>query len=182
MKRTSASFSIALSAMACAVAAAALTMGSYVDVLLGAGYLLAVFALMVPLSKNFYWGSFLALVGALLLAFLFCGFSFLKLLPFACFLGVHPLLNRLQKNYIRNKIAQGAFFLGKAVWFDLALLVAWFVLAPVFGVSEATWYPWVAERLYYIIFLGGTAVFAAYDCAIFLCQRSVDMAIKRIGR
>lgn len=160
----------------------ALTAGGYVDFLLAAGYLIAVFALMIPLSKNEYWGALLAHFGAVLLAFLFCGFAILKLLPFACFFGLHPLLNRLQKNNITKKPYHLICFLGKAAWFDLDLLVAWFTLAPILGFDSSTWYPWVAQYLYYVVFIGGTLVFAAYDYLIFLCQRSVDLAVKRIGR
>ena len=185
----------------------ALTAGGYVDFLLAAGYLIAVFALMIPLSKNEYWGALLAHFGAVILAFLFCGFAIVKILPFACFFGIHPLLNRLQKNYVKKmpyhaicffglhpllnrlqkncvkgKLYHGLCFLGKAVWFDLDLLVAWFTLAPLLGFDSATWYPWVAQYQYYVIFLGGTVVFAVYDWLIFMCQRSVDLAIKRIRR
>ena len=81
MKKNKRSFEIALSAIACAVASVSLTVGSYVDVLLASGYLVAVFALMVPLSQEFIWGDALAFLGAGLLAFLFCGFSVIKLLP-----------------------------------------------------------------------------------------------------
>lgn len=51
MKKPTKSFEIALSALACTAAALCLTVGSYVDFLLGAGYILAVFSLMIPLSK-----------------------------------------------------------------------------------------------------------------------------------
>ncbi len=74
MKRPSKSFEIALSAIACAVAALALTLGAYVDVMYAAGLLLAVFALMVPLSKEFIWGDALAFLGGAILAFLFADF------------------------------------------------------------------------------------------------------------
>ena len=71
MKKPTKSFEIALSALACTAAALCLTVGSYVDFLLGAGYILAVFSLMIPLSKEFWAGSLFAAVGASLLAFLF---------------------------------------------------------------------------------------------------------------
>ena len=67
MRRPSRSFEIALSAISCAIAALALTMGCYVEMLLGFGYVLAVFALMVPLSKDFVLGNVLAAIGAVLL-------------------------------------------------------------------------------------------------------------------
>ncbi len=183
MKRPSHSFEIALSAIACAFAALSLTLGSYVDVFLAAGYLLADFALMVPLAKNFFWGAFLAYLGAVLLAFMFCGFSIFMLLPFLAFFGLHPLLNHIQRRYAKRPWQNALFFLGKAVWFDLAMWLMWaVVLVPVFGVASATWYPFVERYFFAVLFLGGTLFFAAYDIMIFLCQRSADRVVMRIRR
>ena len=182
MKRPSKSFEIALSAIACAVAALALTLGSYVDVMLAAGYIIAVYALMVPLSKEFVWGNALAFVGAALLAFLFCGFAFIRLVPFVMFLGLHPLINFLQKKYVKKLPLHFLAYLGKALWFDGMLLFCWFILAPIFGVAEQSWYPFIQQYLYYLVFIGGTVIFAAYDYLIFLCQRSVNAAVRRIRR
>ena len=63
MKKVSA-YEIALSAISCAIAAIALTVGTLYTPLLFTGYLLACFALMIPLSKNCYWGDVLAFIGA----------------------------------------------------------------------------------------------------------------------
>ena len=99
MKRQSRSFETALSAIACAVAVISLTLGAYVDFLLAAGIVVAVFALMVPLSKEFIWGYLLAFAASVILSFLFTGFAVgvMRLLPYAVFFGWHPLLNFLQK-------------------------------------------------------------------------------------
>ena len=182
MKRPSKSFEIALSAIACAVATAALTVGSLVDFLLAAGYLLALFALMVPLSKNFIWGYVLAFAGAVLLSFLFCGFAVFTLLPFAVFFGLHPLLNYLERRYFKRKWQYGVGLLAKALWFDGALLLMWFTLGGLFGITEASWYGFVEQYLYAVVFAGGTLFFVLYDIMIFFCQRSVDLAVRRIGR
>lgn len=182
MKKPTKSFEIALSAIACAVAAVSLTVGSYVDVLLATGYILAVFALMVPLSKEFVWGDALAFLGAVLLAFMFCAFSIIKLLPFIAFFGLHPIMNFFHKKYVKKKWLHPLVFLGKALWFDGAMLLCWFVLLPVMGGSEHSWYPYVEQYLYYIVFFGGTLFFAAYDYMIFLCQQSVNKIVRRIGR
>ena len=182
MKRSSRSFAIALSAIACAVASLALTLGCYVDILFAAGYLIAIFALMVPLSKQLYWADALAFLGAVLLAFLFCGFSVFKLLPFAAFFGLHPLLNALQKRFVQKKWLHGVCFLVKALWFDGALLLFWFTVGPLLGLQDTVWYSYVEPYLYYVVFFGATLVFAAYDYLIFLCQRSVDRAVARIRR
>ena len=183
MKRPTKSFEIALSAIACAVAALALTAASYVDFLMAAGYLLAIFALMVPLAKNFIWGEVLALIGGLLLAFLFGGLAFFwVLLPFAVFFGWHPLVNYLQLRFTRRKIFHALWFVLKAAWFDGAMLLIWFTLGGVLGFREASWYPWVNTYLYAVVFAGGTVFFAAYDFMLVLCQRSVDRIVARIRR
>ena len=183
MKRPSRSFEIALSAISCAVVALALTLGSYVDVLLFAGFMVAVFALMVPLCKEFWWGAVLAYLGGLLLAFLFCGFSFLYLLPFAVFFGLHPIVNALQKKFVHQKWQHVLCCLAKAIWFDLVMWLCWgLVFVPLFGADQMTWYPYIEEYFYYVLFFGGTLLFVPFDYLIFLCQRSVDAMVRRIRR
>ena len=184
MKRQSRSFEIALSAISCAIAVCALTLGAYVDFLLAAGFIIAVFALMVPLAKDFIWGYALALIASVVLSFLFTGFvvGVMRLLPFVVFFGWHPLLNYLQKKYIKKNWLHAVVFAVKAVWFDLAMWLAWVVLVPIFGLPEVTWYPYIGDSLYVIVVVGGTAFFALYDIAIFFCQRSVNMAVYRIRK
>lgn len=180
MKRPS-SFEIALSALACAVMTGALTLGAYVSFFLAGGYLLAAFVVMIPLAKDQWVGAPLASVGAGLLAFAFSGNIF-TVLPFLVFFGLHPVVNRLQMKFVRKKLLHGLLFLGKAAWFDGTLLLMWFTLGELFGISEAVWYPYIAPYLYLTVFLGGTALFALYDWMLFLCQKGAIVALKRIGR
>jgi len=63
MKKYSHSFEIALSAISCAVAVVLLLVGFWSNILLASGYLFAMVALMVPLSKQFYKGGVLAYLG-----------------------------------------------------------------------------------------------------------------------
>ncbi len=182
MKRPKKSFEIALSAIACALAAVSLTVGSYVDFLLPSGYLFAIFALMLPLSRDFIWGEALALIGAVLLAFLCAGFQILLILPFAVFFGWHPLLNYLQLRFTKKKPLHALWLLLKAALFDGTLLLIWFVLGEVLGFPQSTWYEFVEQYLYYLVFIGGTVLFAVYDVLIFLCQRSMNRIVARIRR
>ncbi len=183
MRRPSRSFEIALSAISCAIAALALTMGCYVEMLLGFGYVLAVFALMVPLSKDFVLGNVLAAIGAVLLAFLFSMSVFWSLIPFAVFFAFHPLVNWLQKKYVKTKLMHGLCLLAKAVWFDLAMWLSWAVVfVPILGMNNATWYPFVAKYFYLVLFVGGTLFFAVYDYMIFLCQRSVNIVVAKLRK
>ncbi len=123
------------------------------------------------------------MIGASLLAFLFCGFAILWLLPFIAFFGLHPLVNYFQRKFAKKPWHHLIWFFVKAVWFDFAMWLLWaFVLVPIFGVDSATWYPFVTQYFFYVLFIGGTVFFAAYDCMIFLCQRSVNIAMQRIRR
>ena len=70
----------------------------------------------------------------------------------------------------------------KAIWFDLAMWLTWTVLVPIFGLEKMSWYPFVSENFYLILFAGGTVFFALYDVAIFFCQRSMDYMVQRIRR
>ncbi len=183
MKKPTKSFEIVLSAIACAVASAALTAGCYVNVLYAAGLILAVFSLMVPLSKDFFWGAALAFLGSALLTFLFYGFSIFKLVPYLLFFGIHPIVNRVQFKYVNKKWIHPLVFLAKAVWFDLAMWLSFELLAvEFFALDETVWYDWAIQYFHYVLWLGGTAVFLVYDVLLFLCQRSADLLIKRIRR
>lgn len=175
MKRPSKSFEIALSAIACAVATVFLTIGSLSPFLLATGYIVGCFAMMVPLSKEFIWGDVLAFLASSLLSCLFSGFAyFWKLLPFIVFFGLHPLANFLQTKYKWNFVI---CFLIKAAWFDCAMYLCW---RFAFEMNVAV--DWINQYIYYVIFIGGTLFFAVYDRMIFLCQKSVNLAVKRIRR
>ena len=136
MKRPSKSFEIVLSAIACAVAAGALTLGCYVDVLYAAGILLAVFAMMVPLSKDFIWGAALSFLGSALLSFLFYGFSIFKLVPYLLFFGLHPIVNHIQLKYVKHKWIHAPVMLLKAVWFILSMWLSFHLLAVKFFAAD----------------------------------------------
>ncbi|MDE6410962.1 MAG: hypothetical protein K2L02_00300, partial [Clostridia bacterium] len=169
MKKPSKSFEIVLSAIACAVAAVSLTVGCYVNVLYAAGILLAVFAIMVPLSKDFIWGAALAFLGAALLAFMFCAFSIFKLVPFILFFGLHPIVNHIQLKYVKKKWIHAPVLLAKAVWFILSMWLSFHLLTEIFALNETTWYDWVIQYFHYVLWLGGAAIFVAYDILMFLC-------------
>lgn len=171
MKKISA-YEIALSAVSCAFAALALTVGTLYSVLLFTGYLLASFALMMPLSRGAYVGSFLAHIGASILALLFTGGRIWDLLPFIVFFGLHPLANALQ---IRFKINKWLAFAIKAVWFDGAMYLLWR-----FVFDMTTSFAWVDELIIPVILIGGTLFFFVYDFMFFRCQITVNRLIDRI--
>lgn len=181
MKKKLSAFEIALSGIACAIAATALTVGSYVQALLAGSYVLASFAVMLPLSKEFYWGAALCFLGSIALAFLTSGFAFLYLVPYALFFGLHPVVNRLQKRFVKGSLFHALVFLAKAVWFDLSMWLSFVILVPLLGLEGAAWYPVIEQYFFLVLFLGGTLFFAVYDVMIFFCARSVDRIVARIG-
>lgn len=176
MKKPSKSFEIALSAIAAAFAAAFLMLGTINPFLLATGYLVAAFALMVPLSKNFLWGSALAYLAAGLIAL---PLGLWKIVPYALFFGLHPIVNYLQRKYVKRMPFHLLCWGCKAVWFDLSMWLSYYILTKMAGM---TFPGYIEQYLYLVLFLVGTLFFAAYDIMIFLCQRSADIAIRRIRR
>lgn len=176
MKKPHKAFEIALSAIACAAAAGFLMLGSVNNVLLVTGYLVATFAIMVPLSKDFWWGSALCYLAAGLIAL---PVSLWKAVPYFAFFGLHPIVNRLQNRFVHKKPLVALCEVLKAVWFDLAMWLSWFVLTRMTGMPFPEY---IETYFYYILFIGGTIFFVIYDVLIFACQKSVDVIIRRIRK
>lgn len=181
-RNNSRTFEIALSAIACAIAAGALALGLLSGWLVGTGYVIAVTALMLPLSKQFFWGDFLAYLGTVILAVVLGAVvKFWDLVPFAMFFGLHPLANCLQ---IRFNINKWLAFAIKAVWFDCTLIAGYFLIYVLGGIAlpeqvEAIIGGW---RLYVIIFTAGTALFWVYDYLIFKLQIAINRLVYRIRK
>lgn len=182
-KKYSRSFEIALSAISCAVAVVCLLVGFWSDILLATGYLLGIVALMVPLSKGFIRGGFLAYVGTVILALaLGAAARFWDLVPFIMFFGLHPIVNQLQLKYKINKWIALAV---KAVWFDFTLWVAYIlVFKGVLGGDEANnaFFQFVNTYIYWFIFVGGTLLIFPYDYLIFKTQSAVNAIVYRIKK
>lgn len=178
MKGKIPSFEIALSAMATAVATAFLSLGVLNNLLLATGYIIACFAMMVPLSRRFIWGGVLSYLATILLTFLFGGLSFpWRLVPFALVFGLHPLVNFLEVKHGWNKYL---LLVVKAVWFDISVIVS-YKLWMEFGGFSAT-FDWIDEYLYPLVFVAGTLFFVVYDNMIIRCQMTVDRIVKRIKK
>lgn len=176
MKKPTKSFEIALSSIACAFAAGFLMLGTVNPFLLATGYLVASFSIMIPLSQGFVFGSLLCYMAAGLLAL---PLGLWKIVPYAVFFGLHPIVNYLQKKHVKKFVWNAAAEVLKTVWFVLAMWLSYFILKSFAGFT----FPETVEQyLYLVLFLGGTVFFAAYDFMIFRCQRSADVVIKRIRR
>ena len=177
------SFEIALSAISCAVAVVCLLVGFWSDILLASGYLFGMVALMVPLSKRFYLGGFLAYTGTVILAIVMgAAARFWDLVPFIMFFGLHPLVNCLQ---VRFKVNRWLALAVKAVWFDFTLWVAYILIfGGIIGgeTSSNAVYDFINKYVYYFIFIGGTVIFFPYDYLMYKMQQGVDMLVYRIRK
>lgn len=181
-KKYSKSFEIALSAISCAVASAFLSLGILSGYLLAFGYLAGIFALMVPLSKQFYLGGFLAYAGTCILTIILGAVAkFWDLVPFILFFGLHPLANSMQ---IRFKINRWLAYAVKAVWFIGMLFAGYFMIVYGFigaGISALPVFE-VIQRYIYLIIPVGAIFFLPYDYLIFKCQIMVNTLVYRIRK
>lgn len=182
-KKYSKSFEIALSALSCAVAVLSLWLGTLNPYLLSLGYLAGIIALMLPLTKGFFMGDFLAYVGTVILTLLLGALSqFWKLVPFIMFFGLHPLANSFQ---VRFNINKWLSYIIKAVWFDCTLLAGYFLVFNGFvGFSylPAQFAEVFNKYIYAFIFTLGTAIFYVYDFLAFRCQIALNALMDRIRK
>lgn len=182
-QKYSKSFELALSAISCAIAVICLLLGFFSDFLLASGYLFGIIALMLPLSKQFYKGAFLAYAGTVILALIMgAAVRFWDLVPFIMFFGLHPLINSLQ---IKFNINKWLAYIIKAVWFDFTLWVSYIlVFNGIVGGAQADLaiFQFINENILWIIFIGGTIMFFAYDYLIFKCQIVVNKLVYRIRK
>lgn len=182
-RKYSRSFQIALSAISCAIAVVFLTLGLLSNVLVATGYLIAQVALMVPLSKQFYLGDFLAYLGTVLLAVIFGAVAqFWNLVPFIMFFGLHPLANSFQLKY---RVNRWVALVVKMVWFDVTLYVMYLlVFGGVLGASagESAFFDFVNEYIWLFIIVLGSLFLWLYDYIMFKVQIWINMLVYRIKK
>ncbi len=183
-QKYSRSFEIALSAISCSVAVLSLSMGIFAGgYFLGLWYLIAILALMVPLSKQFYLGGFLAYLGTCILTVVLgAAAKFWDLLPFIMFFGLHPLANAMQ---IKFKINRWVAYAIKAVWFVGTLFAGYFMILYGFigvGFAGSQTYENIKNYIYILIPVVGAVAFLVYDYLIFRCQIMVNALIYRIRK
>lgn len=183
-KNNSGAFEIALSGISCALATGGLALGIISGYLVVTGYMIGVLALMVPLSKQFYLGDFLAFLGTCILAVVMgAAAQFWDLVPFVMFFGLHPLVNSLQ---VKFKINKWLAYAVKAVWFDLMLVASYFIVfgGNLFGtLLPQAFYDFLnGGYIYLFIFTLGTLFFLVYDYVIFKLQVAVNMAVRMIRK
>lgn len=180
-KKNSKSFEIALSGICCAFAVTFLALGILSGWLLATGYFIGVIALMVPLSKEFYIGDFLAYIATCILTVIMgAAAKFWDIVPFVMFFGIHPLVNALFKKKNFN-ILLGILI--KAIWFDCTLIVGYYlVYGGLIGgtlLPEAV-YDTINKYIFLLIFTVGSLIGVIYDLLITKCQQAMNLLIKRI--
>ena len=181
--KNSKSFEIALSGVSCAIAVIFLSLGILSGWLTATGYFMGVIALMLPRSRDFYLGDFIAYIATCILTLIMgVAGKFWDLVPFIMFFGLHPLVNALQQRFKINKWLAPAV---KAVWFDCTLIAAYFLIyGGLIGgeLLPQNVYDIVNKYIYLFIFTLGTVIFVAYDYLVFRTQKTVNMLIYRIKR
>ncbi|MDE7162503.1 MAG: hypothetical protein K2O44_00285 [Clostridia bacterium] len=177
------SFEIALSGISCAVAVLFLALGILSGWLLATGYFIGVVALMVPLSKKFYKGGFLAYAGTCVLTVIMgAAAKFWDLVPFIMFFGLHPLINALID---KSKFNKWIFLPAKALWFDAMLIVGYYL---VFGgamggtLLPENVYETINRYFFLLVFTVGTFVGVIYDLLASRCQLAVNAVVARIRK
>ena len=175
------SFSIALSAVACALATVSLSLGMNAPFLIASGWLFGSVFLMLPLAKDMRWGALLAYAATCLVGLLFGGIvQFYKLFPFLVFFGLHPLANSLQEKFRINRWLALAV---KEVWFIGSMCASWALLCAMSGIEpDSLPFDWIYDRAYLLIAAGGGILFIAYDFLMRRCQRLVDSVVARLDR
>lgn len=172
------SFSIALSAVSCAIATVFMMIGQVVPFAFASGYLFAAVALMLPLAKDLRLGGFLAFAATALICLPMGLREFYKFFPFIAFFGLHPLVNSFQQKW---KVNRWLAYAVKAVWFVGAMCAAWAIF-----VATATGPNELVERLggwiYLAICIGGALFFLLYDWLMLRLQRLVNYYVSKIDR
>lgn len=172
------SFSIALSAVSCAIATIFMMIGQLVPFAFASGYLFAAVALMLPLAKDLRWGGFLAFAATALICLPVGLREFYKFFPFIAFFGLHPLVNSFQKKW---KVNRWLAYAVKAVWFAGVMCAAWAIFTATAAQSNA-----LIERLgswiYLAISVGGAVFFLLYDWLMLRLQRLVNFYVSKIDR
>ena len=162
---------IALSAVSAAFAVIFLVLGAYIDVLDISCLFMASLALMLPLTKGFYLGAFLAYIASGILGFVLTG-TFRLILPFAAFFGLHPIVNQLQKKFGINR------------WLALAIKTLWFagVMALCYFFTSMFVFENEFLKTYgvYIVIIGGALIFPFYDAIMTRFQYSVNAIVAQL--
>lgn len=172
---------IALSAISAALAVIFLLLGAFVEILDISCIMIAGIAIMLPLSKKYYLGAFLAFVASALIGIFVTGARFTVIVPYAMFFGLHPIVNSLQRKFRINKFLALAV---KDVWFLATMFVYYLLLKNLTGYDLFADFSFIPENLQRFLipalFISGAVFFVLYDSVMLRLQYAVDALIKRL--
>lgn len=178
-KKYSKSFQIALAGISCALAVVALIIGYYAQYIIASMFIVAEVALMVPLSKQFIKADILAYLGTVILAVVFGAVAkFWDLIPFIMFFGLHPVVNCLQQKYSVNRWLA---LIVKMVWFDTTLLVWFYAIGGLMGISNELLQT-IYNYVWIIILVGGSLLLWLYDYIMFKVQIWINRLVDKIKK
>jgi hypothetical protein len=163
---------VSLSAMSTALAVICLVFGSAVDLFSLSCLFMASLALMLPLSKGYKLGGFLAYIASGVLTMIFIGVIPQVILPYAMFFGLHPLANYFQKQFKINVVIATVV---KGIWFIGTLYVMYFATTMFVGV-----HPLIEKYIHYVLTIGGAIVFLVYDWLMVRFQKSINAIVYRL--
>lgn len=177
------SFEIALSGISCGIAVLFLSLGILSGWLLATGYFIGVLAMMIPLSKNFFKGGFLAYLGTCILTVIMgAAAKFWDIVPFVLFFGIHPLVNAVIK---AKKFNRWVALVIKILWFDCALIAGYYLIFHgVLGGSllPQNVYDIFNKYIFLFIFTIGSLTGVIYDFLVSRCQLAVNALVFRIRK
>lgn len=162
---------VSLSAVSAAFAVLFLVLGTYVDVLDLSCLFMTSVVLMLPLTKGYRMGCFLAYLATALLAMILTGFRFQIIVPFVMFFGLHPLVNDLIKKFRINAVLAAVF---KSAWFVATLYVMYYLMRLFADIPD-----FIHKYIHYFLIIGGVLIFLCYDAAIRYFQKAADVIIEK---
>ncbi len=164
---------IALAALTAAICSVCLVVGAYFPTFSLSAIFISSVMIMMPLAKDSYKAAILAVVASSLLAFLLASLSFETALPFLLFFGFHPIFNAWQK---KKAFSQVWGFIIKLVWFELVMVLCYFVTEMFVTDNE-----WVKQNMLLLILIGGAILFIVYDQMMLYFQRAMVNVLKKLN-
>ena len=132
-------------------------------------FVLSSIAVMIPLSKKLYGGAALTVLATSAIGFITGGF--LVYLPYILVFGIHPLINAVLDNYIKNKNGTIIKIAIKLVYF-IGVLYLLYTLAYISDL-------FLVEIKFYILAIIVAVAFIPYDYLLRAVQKRIDYLLQK---
>lgn len=167
---------VAYASISAAFATVFLSIGEFFPSFSLSAAFMASLAMMIPLTKKSYIGTFLAYVSSAILSFLITGFRFEGVLPFAVFFGLHPLANAIIEDKKINKVVG---FVVKDVWFVGAAYLTYFLTDFTSGGTISS-NEFISNNIIWIIGVSCAIVFIVYDLCMKYFQKKLNVIVEKL--